>query len=145
MIPPFDEHGNLPPGMHEATWEELFQRFGTTPRRRELLAGLRAALGALAAAGCQRVYLGGSFVTTKDEPLDYDGCWEVFGVDSAVIEDTFLGGDSPAKQKARYLGSLYPVNALVDLTWEFMLEWFQVDRNGNRKGLVVLFPQEIGP
>ena len=145
MIPPFDEHGNLPPGMHEATWDEFAERLATTPHRRELLVGLHAALGARAAAGCQRVYLGGSFVTTKVEPVDYDGCWEVRGVDSAVIDDTFLGVDSPAKQKSRYGGSLYPVNALADPAWEFMLEWFQVDRDGNRKGLVVLDPREIGP
>jgi hypothetical protein len=47
--------GNLPPGVHQASWSELAAAFGGTPWRRELLAGLRAALEALRDAGCRRV------------------------------------------------------------------------------------------
>ena len=36
-IPPFDESGNLPEGVHEATWDEIVDRYGTNDRRRELL------------------------------------------------------------------------------------------------------------
>jgi hypothetical protein len=145
MIPAFDEYGNLPPGMHAATWEEIVDRFGRTPHRRRLLVGLGNALAALAVAGCRRVYLNGSFVTAKPQPIDYDGCWEIDGVDSTVIDSVFLGADSPARQTARYGGALYPVNALVDPGWEFMLDWFQHDRDGNRKGLIVLDPRSIQP
>ena len=143
MIPPFDEYGNLPPGMHHATWEEIVDRFATTAHRRNLLAGLRAALVVLATAGCRRAYLNGSFVTAKPEPIDYDGCWEILGVDSSAIDDTFVGANSPAKQKATYGGALYPVDAFVDPAWEFMLDWFQEDRDGNRKGLIILDPRTM--
>jgi transcriptional regulator with XRE-family HTH domain len=68
VVPDFDKGGNLPPGIHETTWDEITARFGTTPHRRELLAGLKAALGALRSAGCRRAYLNGSFATSKDEP-----------------------------------------------------------------------------
>lgn len=44
MIPPFDERGNLPPGIHKASWTEVEARFGTTPWRRSLLLGLRDAV-----------------------------------------------------------------------------------------------------
>jgi transcriptional regulator with XRE-family HTH domain len=41
MIPPFEPStGLLPPGIHDATWEELVARFGWTPHRLSLLAGL---------------------------------------------------------------------------------------------------------
>jgi hypothetical protein len=47
-IPPFEPStGLLPPGIHEATWEELVARFGWTPHRLTLLAGLKAAFNAL--------------------------------------------------------------------------------------------------
>lgn len=44
MIPPFDKRGNLPPGIHKASWSEIEARFGTTPWRRFLLVGLRDGL-----------------------------------------------------------------------------------------------------
>jgi hypothetical protein len=73
-IPPFEDSGNLPEGIHETTWEEVVDRYGTTDRRRELLDGLQQALESLRAAGCRRLYIDGSFVTAKDEPADFDAC-----------------------------------------------------------------------
>lgn len=81
MIPPFDTNGNLPPGLHWATWEEIVERFGGTERRNELLAGLGRVLDALRDAGCGVAYVDGSFVTAKLRPGDFDGCWEPDGVD----------------------------------------------------------------
>lgn len=66
MLPPFDhETGRLPEGEHPAEWQELMERFGWNPRRRQLLDGLADAIDALAAAGCSRLWLNGSFVTAK--------------------------------------------------------------------------------
>src|SRR6476646_6535357 len=82
MLPPIDPvTGNLPPGVHESSWTELEAAFGGTPWRRQLLSGLRAALEALRVAGCRRAYVDGSFVTAKEVPGDFDGCWESQGVD----------------------------------------------------------------
>lgn len=78
--------GNLPPGLHEATWEEIVERYGYTPHRLALLAGLRAALDTLRQAGCGRVYLDGSFVTGKEVPNDFDACWEIDGVNVDLLE-----------------------------------------------------------
>jgi hypothetical protein len=47
MIPPFGPTGNLPPGVHQATWQEFAGRFGGTPHRRRLLGGLKAAIDSL--------------------------------------------------------------------------------------------------
>ena len=68
--------GELPPGMHTATLEEVEAVFVTTPRRRRLFEGLRRAIQNLHAAGVRRVFINGSFVTTKADPNDIDGCWE---------------------------------------------------------------------
>ena len=79
MIPEFDQAtGTLPAGIHESDWAEVVARFGASDARRTLLAGMRQALRNLAAAGCTRVYLGGSFVTERSEregrpPRDWDG------------------------------------------------------------------------
>lgn len=74
MLPPFDDAGLLPPGIHKAAWREVVVRFGTTRHRRKLLGGLKRALKTLRAAGCRRVYIDGSFVTAKSKPGDFDAC-----------------------------------------------------------------------
>jgi hypothetical protein len=125
VIPPFDERGNLPPGIHRATRAELVERFGTTARRRELLAGLREALLRLAAAGCPAVWLDGSFVTSEEVPDDYDGAWEIAGVDVTRLDETFIGQHSPGKTKAKYSGTLMRVSALADPSWSEVLEFFR--------------------
>src|SRR5919109_4373198 len=95
MIPPFEPStGLLPAGVHEATWEELVARFGWTPHRLALLAGLKAALDALRVAGCRRVYIDGSFVTAKEAPGDFDGCWEMPGVDPDLLDPVLLTFDN---------------------------------------------------
>ena len=63
VLPPFDpDTGRLPEGEHAVSWDELVDRFGWTPRRRQLIDGLAEAIELLAAAGCTRVVLtiGGS-------------------------------------------------------------------------------------
>ena len=106
MIPAFDGSGNLPPGVHEADWDEIVQRFGWTSWRRELLAGLKAALEPLREAGCRRVFVNGSFVTDKDKPGDIDVAWDPKGVDlDRLLELEPVFGDFAdrrAAQKAKF-------------------------------------------
>ena len=40
MIWDYTEKGNLVPGDHQATWQEVQDEFGFTGRRRQLLAGM---------------------------------------------------------------------------------------------------------
>jgi hypothetical protein len=40
VIPAFDAGGNLPPGIHPASWDEIVTRYAADTRRRELLDGL---------------------------------------------------------------------------------------------------------
>jgi hypothetical protein len=87
VLPPFDpETGRLPEGEHVAEWAEVVDRFGWSPRRRQLLDGLADAIELLMAAGCWRLWLNGSFVTAKEEPADFDGCWDTTGVDIDALD-----------------------------------------------------------
>lgn len=75
---------------------EFMVRFATNSQRLRLATGLAAALRKLAAAGCRRVLIGGSFVTTKEHPNDFDGWYESFGLDLGILDPLFLEDiDSP--------------------------------------------------
>lgn len=145
MIPDFDPvTGNLPSGEHAATWQELVERFGHTPWRQKLLAGLRDALGLLKAAGCVRAYIDGSFVTAKDEPGDFDACWDAEGVDFDRLDERLLTFDrGRATQKAAFLGELFIADVRADPQGTLFRDFFQTDREGRRKGIVVIDMKDL--
>ena len=73
MIPPFDEHGYLPPGVHAATFGEVETRFGCgSELRRGQMESLRWLLDLARRAGVIRLIINGSFVTDVFEPNDVD-------------------------------------------------------------------------
>jgi len=139
MLPPLDpESGRLPEGVHEAKWDDMVERFGWNPRRRQLLDGLADAIEALAIAGCGRIWVNGSFVTAKEEPADFDACWDSEGVDLDALDPVLLDlSAGRATQKARFGGELFPnvVEAKSGLAFS---EFFQNERDTGRKGIVVI-------
>jgi hypothetical protein len=137
MIPRFRRDGNLPAGIHLATWREFEERFGTNARRRALLSGLRRALVALQMAGCRTVYIDGSFVTAKELPNDFDGCWGVADVDPNVLDPVLLDfARSRAAQKSKYGGELFPAELPEGASGRVFLDFFQHDADGRPKGIV---------
>jgi hypothetical protein len=137
VIPPFQINGNLPPGVHTATWSEVQARFGWNTRRQTLLTGLEQAIEDLRNAGCSTLYLNGSFVTSKPEPGDFDACWTLDGVDLDSIEPTLLEFDAGrAAQKARYGGELFPADWDATGNSTTFLEFFQAIRGGGQKGII---------
>ena len=140
MVHRFTEAGLLPPGVHWATWEEIADRFGGNKRRQELLAGLREALENLRDAGCQTVYINGSFVTDKEEPGDFDGCWDEQGVNPDTLDPVLLTFDlGRATQKAKYLGELFPSTAVAGDGGASFLDFFQTDKDtGEPKGIIAI-------
>ena len=140
MLSAFNDDGNLPPGVHKATWREFVARFGTTRRRRELLRGLKQALNSLWVAGCRTVYIDGSFVTAKRAPGDFDACWDLNGVDPELLDPVLLTFDSGrATQKAKYRGELFPAQMREGGSGQTYLEFFQIDREtGDPKGIVAI-------
>ena len=140
-IPDFDvATGNLPPGIHVATWEEVEAAFGSSAGRQRLLAGLLRAMQALRAAGCTRAYIDGSFVTAKDAPGDFDACWEAQGVDPNALDPVLLDfGNRRAAQKAKYGGELFIANHAAVPAGTAFLDFFQRDKStGDAKGIVAI-------
>lgn len=143
-IPPFDpDTGLLPPGEHEANWDEIEARFGWTLRRRQLLDGLVDGLAVLAQANCSLVWLDGSFVTDKDEPGDFDCVWSPTGVDRQLLEhiapELLDLTNHRAAQKIRFGGEFLP-NVTEGASGQQFAAFFQTDRDGTSKGIVIIDP-----
>ena len=81
--PDFDDNGDLPPGIHQATLAEVIEHFGRgTPQRRVMARRLERIYTLAAQTGhLARFIIFGSFVTAKSAPGDVD----IF----LLMEDTF--------------------------------------------------------
>ncbi len=143
VIPSLDADGNLPPGIHPATWKELEAHCGSNPHRQLLLSGLRKAAVLLKSVGCRTIYVDGSFVTSKLVPSDFDGCWERTGVSLLALQAAdpvlLMFGNRRAAQKAKYLGELFPADMVEGGSALTFLNFFQGDKNtGKPKGILAL-------
>lgn len=147
MLPHPNADGNLPPGVHEAPWSEVAARFGGTAARRRLLAGLAEGLRLLAAAGCRRAWLDGSFVAACEAalgrgPRDFDACWDIAGLDlprlAVLAEEFFEFRPGHPGQKRRWGGEFFPVGGPTPPGGIDQVEFFQTDRAGTAKGIVLL-------
>jgi len=69
MIPKFVDIGSLwkvlPPGVHNATLNEVEKIFSTNNHRQHLFSGLQQGIINLQKAKCKMIYLDGSFITEK--------------------------------------------------------------------------------
>jgi hypothetical protein len=132
-IPEFNDLGYLPPGVYETSWQEFMERFAVNPHRQRLATGLAAALRKLGAAGCRRVIIGGSFVTTKEKPNDFDGWYEDFGLDPNILDPLFV--ENVTDQQIVFGGRLFDLPSYEG--------FFQTDREGRPKGIIALDPKEF--
>lgn len=129
MIPPFDESGCLPSGLHGAVLEEIETRFGRQSElRRVQMESVRWMVELAVRAGVQRIVLNGSFVTDIMEPND---------VDCVLL---FAAGGRRDRQAFRQLRKPLPFLsiALVDQNdFDHLVEdFFAHDRLGTPKGMV---------
>jgi hypothetical protein len=146
MIPSFNQIGLLPPGIHVVdSWQEFATRFGHTPHRQNLLLGMKSALEGMRLAGCQMVYVDGSFVTAKEHPNDFDICWDITGVDIDRLDPLLLKLDNGRiAQKIKYLGEFFPAQITEGGSGKTFLEFFQIDKTtGSSKGIIALNLWEI--
>ena len=142
MIPPSVRlqgvpYGVLPPGIHWTTLKEADDRFGQTPYRAWLYEGVVAVSEALRLAKCERMYLDGSFVTEKDRPNDFDGCWDPTNVVARLLDPVLLDfSNGRAAQKQKYRGEMFISDGL-NTGIETFLEFFQREKlTGAAKGIV---------
>ena len=140
MIPKTNDAGLLPEGIHWATWAEVEERFAITDWRRTLTDGARRAADNLKASGCKTLYLDGSYVTDKEHPSDFDGCWDTTGVSGQSLDPVLLSfGNRRAAQKAKYHGELFPSSIVADERGTTYLEFFQRDKQTAKpKGIIAI-------
>lgn len=143
MIPDFvtnpgSPHRLLPPGIHDATLAEIEARFCWNKHREGIFQGLKEAAHRLKQAGCKQLFVDGSFVTDKDIPSDFDGCWHPAGVMSALLDSVLLDfSQKRAAQKAKYKGELFISMAHADRMGTTFLDFFQKDKHtGDPKGII---------
>ena len=133
-IPPFvDSTGLLPPGDHEATLDEVKERFCWNYRRRVIYNGIEFTACELTKLQVTEIWLDGSFVTNKERPRDADVAYEV----PAGSDPATWGLFSP--QRRRDLKQYQHVDLLHYWPGQPSIrDFFCEDRNGTAKGIVRL-------
>ena len=86
------------------------------------------------------VYLDGSFVTTKENPGDFDACWDIQYVDDEALDPVFLDfSQGRAAQKRRFLGEFFPAQLPEGASGRAFVEFFQVNKaTGKPKGILAI-------
>lgn len=116
MISSFDAEGDLPPGIHQATWAEFkncFCRFARSSRRLRLCQKIeQLVVAARASSIVERLIFGGSFVTATEEPNDFDVV-VIFhaAVDVTVLRPYQLDLVDGARARRRFKGDVFPARS----------------------------------
>jgi hypothetical protein len=140
MLPPFNERGDLPAGIHRATLQEIDERFGSGEARRRLVGTLRHLYRLAEQTGyLERFLIFGSFVTNKEMPGDVDVVLvmgETFKLEEAPRESRTLF--SHADADARFGASVFWIRRgiLPDEEVARLLEFWQSRRDGETRGIV---------
>ena len=123
--------------IHAATWAEFVDRFNFSPRRAAILGRVIIALHHLADAGVSRVFIGGSFVTSKKQPKDMDVLIDTFGADPARVHPMFIDLHNGRIATLSLFGAeffpIWLVEASVD---EPFIDFFQHDKHMQPVGIV---------
>jgi hypothetical protein len=140
MIPAFTYNGLLPPGIHRASVGELRDKLGWSKQRRELIGGLEKVLELMGSCGVERVYLDGSFVTDKDRSGDIDGCYDVpRGANLGAMYPIWpFTWPNRLASKDRFGTEMFPAGAPATASGEPFLSFFQKDRQGRRRGVLLI-------
>ncbi len=142
MIPDLTADGILPEGVHVAAWEEFAQRFiqfQKSDRRIRLGERILDLIQEARDSGIVlRVLIAGSFVTSKNEPDDFDG---ILVLDPETAQRTLAPFQynlfSRRRARKRFGGDVVPVLEDSQALQEY-LEFFQTTRAGERMGIVEL-------
>jgi hypothetical protein len=129
MIPKFNDNGYLPPGIHEASLEEIEARFGQDSElRRVQVESLRWLVELAKRAGVSRLILNGSFVTDVLEPND---------VDCVLLIGPSFPADPLAKDELQAGLPFLELNVVESADFEFLVtRFFATGRKRLPKGVV---------
>ena len=119
---------------------EICQHFAYNDKRRQFFQGLKDASVNLANAGCNLLYLDGSFVTDKPIPGDFDACWDPKGVSRSDLDPVFFQfANQRAAQKAKFGGEFFPSTTRADAQGRTFIHFFQVEKiTRHPKGIVLI-------
>jgi hypothetical protein len=133
MIPPFEDNGYLPPGIHRATLDEIEARFGNESELRQVqMESLRWLVDLVKHAGIQRLVVDGSFVTDVFEPND---------VDCVLLLDPDHPHDASALEEIAAGLPFLEIQLVEPPDFLMLVErFFATDRQGTPKGLVEIAP-----
>ena len=129
MIPPFDENGYLPPGIHPATLDEIEARFGHEPElRRVQMESLRWLIERARRAGIERLIINGSFVTDAYESND---------VDCALLVGPGFPKDAQAEEELLEGLPFLDIDLVRQDGWDELVgKVFATDRHRILKGMI---------
>jgi hypothetical protein len=141
VLPPLNEAGDLPGGVHRAGWEEVELRFGKgTGERVHAMATLRHVHELAVRTGAlRRLYVFGSFVSAVPAPRDVDVVVVMdrgFRIEQCPRESLTLF--SHADAQARYGASVFWLReGMLDAAGmrDFLRVW-QVRRDGTVRGIL---------
>lgn len=139
-LPAFNEAGDLPPGVHQATLAEILDRLGRGSNQRQAVAGRLQRIYELVLSTNQlgRFILFGSFVTAKVTPNDVD----VVLLMEIAFDLSAVAGE--AALVFRHMEAEAHFGASVFWTCrsgavggeQVMIEYWQVRREGGQRGIV---------
>jgi hypothetical protein len=133
MIPPFNDVGYLPPGIHGATLEEVTQRFGQgSELRRIQMESLHWLVDLAWRAKVLRIVVNGSFVTDLVEPNDVD-CVLLVGSDFQL--------DDPNNRELQAELPFISMQLVDQAGFDFFVnQFFATDRDTIPKGMIEILP-----
>jgi hypothetical protein len=140
MIPPFDDTGELPPGLHPAMWDEFRTRFCLfvqSDRRLQLYRQLEQLVDDARASGIvTRILVGGSMIRATAEPNDFDCIvvlraetqYETLRPDQLQIADARIA-------RSRYMGDIF-IAREGQRVLSLYIDFFSHNRDGKIIGIV---------
>lgn len=117
----------MPPGVHTVTLTEVENKFAYNVRRKALSAGLSNVIRILKEANCLEVFLDGSYITTKEEPDDYDLCFEP--TDLQPTEELRALLSAKENRKTEYLGDIFARLPEPPYFFDYVTNWQRDGRN----------------
>jgi hypothetical protein len=142
MLPAFNSDGDLPTGVHNASWKELRSRFGVATSRRVWLQGRLEALVAIASntGKLERVFIWGSFVTAKPAPKDLDILMLMSkDFDVAQLSTPLRIVFNSVQAKLLFEADVFWARASIgEQTLDLWLQTYQTSRTFRKRGIVEL-------
>jgi len=126
MIPAFGPDGHLPAGVWPSTLIEVEKKYSYNVFRKELFKKLLFLIQDLKIIQCNRIYIDGSFITTKLKPNDIDVCWEEGTGSNYTLEELWFPAlFDPAIFKMIYGLDVFPARYMESNSRLLFIDFFQ--------------------